>query len=122
MKRMGALMFAVLVGAGLTVSACSSSGSGGGGDQGQGRIGVILPDTKSSVRWESKDRPALEAAFKAAGVPYTIQNAEGSADTMATIADGMIADGVTVLAIVNLDSDSGASIKQKVSSHDVKTT
>jgi len=121
MKRMGALMFAVLVGAGLTVSACSSSGSGGGGDQGQGRIGVILPDTKSSVRWESKDRPALEEAFKAAGVPYTIQNAEGSADTMATIADGMIADGVTVLAIVNLDSDSGAAIQEKAASQGVKT-
>ena len=50
-------------------------------------VGVILPDTKSSVRWETKDRPALEEAFKAAGVDYTIQNAEGSADTMATIAD-----------------------------------
>ena len=35
---------------------------------------------------------------------------------MATIADGMIADGVTVLAIVNLDSDSGASIQQKAAS------
>ena len=41
---------------------------------------MILPDTKSSVRWETKDRPALEAAFKKAGVEYTIQNAEGSAD------------------------------------------
>ncbi len=82
---------------------------------------MILPDTKSSVRWETKDRPALEAAFKAAGVDYTIQNAEGSADTMATIADGMIADGVTVLAIVNLDSDSGASIQQKAATQGVKT-
>ena len=91
------------------------------GDRPAGKIGVILPDTKSSVRWESKDRPALEAAFKAAGVEYTIQNAEGSADKMATIADGMIADGVTVLAIVNLDSDSGASIQQKAASQGVKT-
>lgn len=40
---------------------------------------------------------------------------------MATIADGMIADGVTVLAIVNLDSDSGASIQQKAASQGVKT-
>lgn len=127
MKRMGSLVFAVLVGVGLTLTGCSSSDGGGGGGtsagggQAKGKIGVILPDTKSSVRWESKDRPALEAAFKAAGVDYTIQNAEGSADSMATIADGMIADGVTVLAIVNLDSDSGAAIQQKAASQGVKT-
>ena len=24
-----------------------------------GKVGVILPDTESSVRWESADRPAL---------------------------------------------------------------
>ena len=83
MKRTGGLMFAVVVGAGLTLTGCGSdSGGGGGGDQASaGKVGVILPDTKSSVRWETKDRPALEEAFKAAGVDYTIQNAEGSADT-----------------------------------------
>jgi len=122
-KRIESLLFVALVGAGVALSGCSSDGGGGGGssDQSQGKIGVILPDTKSSVRWESKDRPALEEAFKAAGVQYTIQNAEGSADNMATIADGMIADGVTVLAIVNLDSDSGAAIQQKAASQGVKT-
>jgi D-xylose transport system substrate-binding protein len=122
MKRISGLMLAVVVGAGLTLTACGEDGGGGGGgDANAQKIGVILPDTKSSVRWESKDRPELEAAFKAAGVQYTIQNAEGSADNMATIADGMIADGVTVLAIVNLDSDSGASIQQKAASQGVKT-
>ncbi len=115
-----ALLTTTVVAASL--SGCSSSDSGGGSSQsGKGKIGVILPDTKSSVRWETKDRPALEAAFKQAGVEYNIQNAEGSADQMATIADGMIADGVTVLAIVNLDSDSGASIQQKAASQGVKT-
>jgi D-xylose transport system substrate-binding protein len=116
-----ALSFAAVVG--VTLSGCGSSDSGGGGGEsgGSGKIGVILPDTKSSVRWESKDRPALEEAFTEAGVEYTIQNAEGSADQMATIADGMIADGVTVLAIVNLDSDSGASIQEKAAAQGVKT-
>ena len=47
-----------------------------------GKIGVILPDTESSVRWESADRPALEAAFEEAGVEYDIQNAEGDAEQM----------------------------------------
>ena len=40
---------------------------------------------------------------------------------MAHIADGMIADGVTVLAIVNLDSESGAAIEEKAASQGVKT-
>ncbi|CAN5876486.1 substrate-binding domain-containing protein [soil metagenome] len=125
MNRTSTLLSALITTAvvGLTLSGCSSSSDSGSGsgDSGSGKIGVILPDTKSSVRWESKDRPALEAAFKEAGVEYTIQNAEGSADQMATIADGMIADGVTVLAIVNLDSDSGASIQEKAAAQGVKT-
>jgi D-xylose transport system substrate-binding protein len=111
----------------LALSACGddsdSGGSGSGSDNGSsaGKIGVILPDTESSVRWESADRPALEAAFKEAGVEYSIQNAEGDAEKMTTIADGMIADGVTVLAIVNLDSESGAAIEEKAASQGVKT-
>lgn len=123
MKRTSSLLFTAVIGVGLTLTACGSNSNSDSGstEARSGKVGVILPDTKSSVRWETKDRPALEAAFKNAGVEYTIQNAEGSADTMATIADGMIADGVTVLAIVNLDSDSGASIQQKAASQGVKT-
>ena len=41
----------------------SSSGSGssssGGGGSASGKVGVILPDTKSSARWETADRPHL---------------------------------------------------------------
>ncbi|ABM16064.1 sugar ABC transporter substrate-binding protein [Mycolicibacterium vanbaalenii] len=121
MKRTSSLLFTAVVGVGLTLTACGSNSDSGSTEARSGKVGVILPDTKSSVRWETKDRPALAAAFQNAGVDYTIQNAEGSADTMATIADGMIADGVTVLAIVNLDSDSGASIQQKAASQGVKT-
>ena len=42
-----------------------------------GKVGVILPDTASSARWETADRPFLEAAFNAAGVESDIQNAGG---------------------------------------------
>ena len=59
---------------------------------------MILPDTTSSLRWETADRPFLAEAFDAAGVDYDIKNAEGDPARMATIADQMITDGVDVLA------------------------
>jgi D-xylose transport system substrate-binding protein len=123
-KRKQSLVVACLMGAALVLTGCGDDSDGGddtGSDEAAGKIGVILPDTKSSVRWESADRPALEAAFDAAGVEYEIQNAEGDADKMAQIADSMITSGVTVLAIVNLDSDSGAAIEEKAGTQGVKT-
>ncbi len=127
MRRNAAVVAVAGLGLALSLAACGSDSSGkdtgnGGGDAAKaGKIGVILPDTKSWVRWESADRPALENAFKSAGVKYEIKNAEGDADNMTKIADSMIADGVTVLAIVNLDSESGAAIEQKAASQGVKT-
>ena len=102
-------------------SSAASSAAGSGSAGTTGKIGVILPDTKSSARWETADRPNLEAAFKAAGVEFDIQNANGDKAQMATIADQMIANGATVLAIVNLDSDSGAAIETKAKSQGVQT-
>lgn len=131
MKRMPAVLAAGTLGLALTLSACgggsdSGSGDSGSGDSGSGdasaaKIGVILPDTESSVRWESADRPALEQAFEDAGVEYDIQNAQGDADRMAEIADSMMTSGVTVLAIVNLDNASGAAIQEKAASQGVAT-
>jgi D-xylose transport system substrate-binding protein len=86
-----------------------------------GKVGVILPDSKSSVRWESFDRPLLADAFKAAGVEADIQNAEGDKNKMATIADQMITSGAKVLIIVNLDSESGAAIEKKAADAGVQT-
>ena len=60
-----------------------------------GKACVILPDTASSARWETADRPFLEEAFTAAGVESDIQNANGDKAKFATIADGMIAGGCT---------------------------
>ena len=124
MRRNAAVVAVAGLGLALSLAACGSDDSGSdgnGSDSKAGKIGVILPDTESSVRWESADRPALEDAFEAAGVDYEIKNAEGDADNMTKIADSMIADGVTVLAIVNLDSESGAAIEEKAASQGVKT-
>jgi D-xylose transport system substrate-binding protein len=98
----------------------TTAGEGGGGESAGGKVGFILPDSASSARWESFDRPLIEAECAAAGLECLIQNAEGDADNMATIADQMIADGIGVLAIVNLDSDSGAAIQEKARAAGVK--
>ncbi|GII76442.1 sugar ABC transporter substrate-binding protein [Sphaerisporangium rufum] len=86
-----------------------------------GKIGVILPDSKSSARWETADRKYLEEAFKAAGVDYDIQNAQGNKSTFQTIADQMITNGATVLVIVNLDSGTGKAVLDKAKSQGVAT-
>ncbi|MBN1096721.1 substrate-binding domain-containing protein [Blastococcus sp. TML/C7B] len=99
----------------------SGGGGGGGGGDSAGKVGVILPDTESSVRWENFDRPYLEAAFEEAGIEYDIQNAEGDAQRQATIAEQMITEGATVLAIVNLDSASGAQIQESAEAEGVQT-
>ncbi len=130
MQRKLSLAVVGVLGFALALTACGDdkkdsddpgTGSGDGDTSAEGKIGVILPDTESSVRWESQDRPNLSAAFEAAGVEYDIQNAEGDAEKMTQIADTMIGNGVTVLAIVNLDSESGAAIEEKAKSQGVLT-
>ncbi|MCZ2818272.1 sugar ABC transporter substrate-binding protein [Modestobacter sp. VKM Ac-2984] len=108
----------------FSMAACGSDDdAGGGGDAAEaaGKVGVILPDTASSARWESADRPLLETAFEEAGVDYDIQNAQGDAQRMATIAEQMITGGATVLAITNLDSASGAAIQRQAEQQGVQT-
>jgi D-xylose transport system substrate-binding protein len=69
-----------------------------------------LPDSSSSARWENDDRRYFEEAFEAAGVEYSIVNAEGDARAQQTQAEQAITNGAKVLLLVNLDSGSGAAI------------
>ena len=108
MAAAGALVFA-----GCGDDEDDGGGGGGGGDAAQAKIGVILPDAASSARWETADRRFLGEAFKAAGVEYDIQNANGDKAKFSTIADQMINSGVTVLMLVNLDSPSAATVIKK---------
>jgi D-xylose transport system substrate-binding protein len=75
-----------------------------------GSIAVLLPDSASSARWEADDRRFLAAAFEAAGVQYSIVNAEGDAATQIAQAEQAITNGAKVILMVNLDSGSGATI------------
>jgi D-xylose transport system substrate-binding protein len=95
----------------------ASTSSSGGKAQ---KVGVLLPDTKSSIRWESFDRPLLAEAFKAAGVPVTIENAQNDKSTQQQQAEQLITNGAKVLLLVNLDSGSGAAIEANAQSRGVK--
>ncbi|MEA2685038.1 MAG: D-xylose transport system substrate-binding protein, partial [Actinomycetota bacterium] len=90
---------------------------------GKGLISVLLPDTTTSARYESFDRPYLTKAFEAAGLSssdFKIDNAQGSAATMQTQAEAAITQGATVLLVDALDSGSGAAIEANATSKGVK--
>ncbi|GAA1898884.1 sugar ABC transporter substrate-binding protein [Actinomadura bangladeshensis] len=114
-------LMALTTAAALSLTACGDDGNDSGGDAAKGKVGVILPDTASSPRWENFDRPYLEQAFKAAGIDSDIQNAEGSAQRFQTIADQMLTSGVTVMLITGLDSNSAAAVQRKAQAQGVKT-
>jgi D-xylose transport system substrate-binding protein len=94
-------------------SSASSSPSTSSSASGKVDVGVILPDTTSSPRWEGQDRPNLTKAFQAAGLKSDIENAGGDKSKFGNICDSMINEGVKVLMIVNLDSDSGTACEKK---------
>jgi D-xylose transport system substrate-binding protein len=99
-------------------SSGSTSSSSGGGDV--GKVAVLLPDSKSSVRWETVDRPFLQKAFEDAGVEAEIQNAEGDKSTQQQQAEQAITNGAKVILLVNLDSGSGAAIEAQAAAQGVK--
>ena len=80
---------------------------------GEGSVAVLLPDSASSARWENDDRRYFEEAFTAAGVEFSIVNAEGDAAAQQTQAEQALTNGAKVILLVNLDSGSGAAIIAK---------
>jgi D-xylose transport system substrate-binding protein len=75
---------------------------------------VLLPDTKSSARYELFDRPYLAAAFKAAKVPARINNAQGDTQKMRAQADDCVTSGAKVVLLDALDPGSGAAITNAI--------
>ena len=82
---------------------------------------VLLPDTKSSVRYELFDRPYLAKAFKAAGVSYSISNAQGDQQKQRSQADQCLTNGAKVILVDALNSGVGASIENLAAARKVKT-
>jgi D-xylose transport system substrate-binding protein len=120
-------LLAATVSTGLVLTACgaNSSDSGGTGSSSasssapaagggaNGKVGVILPETATSARWEAFDKPMLQAALSAQGFEVDVQNAQGDNQKFATLADGFISSGVKVLIIAPGDPAVGAAVETK---------
>lgn len=101
----------------LALAGCSSSNSGSGSSGSTTSAAkktacVILPDTESSPRWESGDRPALSKALSAAGFNSNIQNAQNSTTKYTSIAQAQLTKGCGVMLLVDLNGV-GATVLAK---------
>jgi D-xylose transport system substrate-binding protein len=86
------------------------------------QVGVILPDTTSSVRWVDFDQPYLNDAFADAGytqAQYRIDNAEGSDATELNDATADINLGAKILIMCPLDGPTGVAIAKLAESKGV---
>lgn len=115
------IVLGVVTTAAIVVAAATARTEGHATKTASIQVGVLLPDTKSSVRWETQDRRFLAAAFTKAGITYSITNAEGDAQRQRAQAEQALTNGAKVLLLVNLDSGSGAAIEALAASRGAKT-
>lgn len=104
----------------FVIVACGSANTGGGttptanGNGGKGckKIGVSLPETATSNRWDGFDRPLLQQLIPQmlTGATVDYANAEGNADTQQTQADAMLTKGDCILVVAANDSIKAARI------------
>ncbi|MEU5692773.1 substrate-binding domain-containing protein [Actinosynnema sp. NPDC020468] len=131
MRSKSLALIAVGTGLAVAVTACGANTSTGGSSStptsgsnssgsGGAKVGVILPETATSARWEGFDKPLLEKALKAEGLDPDIQNAQGDVQKFSTLADGMINSGVKVLIIATPNSEVGASVAKKAQAQGIQ--
>lgn len=122
MRSKSLALIALGTGLAVAMTACGANTSGGGATtsdtntnsgSGGAKVGVILPETASSARWEGFDKPLLKKALEAEGLQADIQNAQGDVQKFSTLADGMINAGVKVLIIATPNSEIGATVAKK---------
>src|SRR5438309_5562772 len=76
------------------------------------QVCVLLPDTKSSVRWVQFDAPDFAKALKAAGVTYSITNALNDPQKQKAQAQACLAAGAKVVVETALDNGSASAIEK----------
>lgn len=108
----------------VILAGCGSTGGPAAVVNGKGctKVGVLLPESNTSPRWEGKDHPELQKALVAAGfnasdIDFT--NANGDSGVQQTQAESDLTKGDCILIVAPHDSGAAAAIvtaakKQKV--------
>ncbi len=76
------------------------------------KVGILLPETATSARWEADDHPDLVAALNKdlPGVHIDYANANGDADTQQTQAEADLTKGDCILVLAPEDAQKAAQI------------
>jgi D-xylose transport system substrate-binding protein len=93
----------------------TGSGQTAAGGKGCTKVGVLLPETASSERWDSKDKPLLTQKIQAAipGATVDYANAGGDSTVQQNQADAALTKGDCILVLAAHDSDAAATIVTK---------
>src|SRR5258708_35499373 len=116
----GILLITMLLAACGNSAAPSTGSSGGtttapGNGKGCTKVGVLLPETASSARWDSKDKPLLTSKIQAAvpGATVDYANAGGDQTGQQTQAEAALTKGDCILVVAPHDSSAAATIAAK---------
>jgi D-xylose transport system substrate-binding protein len=99
----------VLVGVGATIAVTGATAKSSANIQ----VCVLLPDTKSSVRWVQFDAPDWAKALKKAKVTYSITNALNDPQKMVSQADSCLSRGAKVAVVTDIAQGTSIAIEKK---------
>lgn len=124
-KRLSALLGIVLIS--MLLAACGNSstpptGTNPSQKPGQGctKVGVLLPETATSARWDGNDKPELSTRIKAVtGQDVDYYNAEGDDTKQQTQADAALTKGDCILVVAPKNASTAAAIVAKAKARNV---
>jgi D-xylose transport system substrate-binding protein len=99
----------VLVGVGATIAVTGATAKSSANI----KVCVLLPDTKSSVRWVQFDAPDWAKALKKAKVTYSITNALNDPQKMVSQADSCLSRGAKVAVVTDIAQGTSIAIEKK---------
>jgi D-xylose transport system substrate-binding protein len=89
------------------------AGSAGAKQSANIQVCVLLPDTKSSVRWVQFDAPDFAKALKKAKLTYSITNALNDPQKMVSQADSCLSRGAKVAIVTDIAQGTSIAIEKK---------